>query len=141
MSMLGFSKTTSQVMERLKEMGRRSFASYMKRMESQEALVRSGNILPKVDLEHCVLEYGELAEICRKKKGYGTWYQDLYGKIESDVRTGWGRQIGRDGLEVYRQEVYRQERVPVSITCCKRRRRTPAVSVLESAITAAGYRI
>ena len=66
--MLGFSKTTSQVMERLKEMGRRSFASYMKRMESQEALVRSGNILPKVDLEHCVLEYGELAEICRKKK-------------------------------------------------------------------------
>ena len=31
--------------------------------------------------------------------------------------------------------------VPVSITCCKRRRRTPAVSVLESAITAAGYRI
>ena len=88
MSMLGFSKTTSQVMERLKEMGRRSFASYMKRMESQEALVRSGNILPKVDLEHCVLEYGELAEICRKKKGYGKWYQELYGKIESDVRTG-----------------------------------------------------
>lgn len=88
MSMLGFSKTTSQVMERLKEMGRRSFASYMKRMESQEVLVRSGNILPKVDLEHCVLEYGELAEICRKKKGYGKWYQDLYGRIESDVRTG-----------------------------------------------------
>lgn len=39
-------------------------------------------------MEHCVLEYGELAEICRKKKGYGKWYQDLYGKIESDVRTG-----------------------------------------------------
>ena len=75
-------------MERLKEMGRRSFASYMKRMESQEVLVRSGNILPKVDLEHCVLEYGELVEICRKKKGYGKWYQDLYGRIESDVRTG-----------------------------------------------------
>ena len=31
--------------------------------------------------------------------------------------------------------------IHITITCCKRRRRTPAVSVLESAITAAGYRI
>ena len=23
-----------------------------------------------------------------EKNGYGKWYQDLYGKIESDVRTG-----------------------------------------------------
>ncbi len=60
MSMLGFSKTARHVMERLKEIGRQSFASYMKRMEDREALVRSGNILPK----------------------------DLYGKMESEVRKG-----------------------------------------------------
>ncbi|MFR5011908.1 MAG: hypothetical protein ACLTDI_13640 [Acutalibacteraceae bacterium] len=137
-------------------------------MESQEALVRSRKYPAQGGLGTLRAGVRELAEICRKKKGYGKWYQDLYGRIESDVRTGamnypqatlepdgchadvsgitspvvmvisfappyypafhsdrLGRQIGRDGLEVYRkevyrQEVYRQERGAVSITRCEK---------------------
>ena len=44
MSMLGFSKPARHVMERLKEIGRQSFASYMKRMEDREASLLFGPI-------------------------------------------------------------------------------------------------
>ena len=43
--------------------------------------------------------------------------------------TRWGRQTRRAG-----PAVYRQGRGPVSITCCKRRQRTPAASAWESAL-------
>lgn len=88
MSMLGFARSSEDVMRRLKEIGRESFASYLKRMERQAAQAAQGSELPKVDLDHCVMEYRELAERCGKKKGYKDWYGEMYGRIQEKVRAG-----------------------------------------------------
>lgn len=71
MSMLGFAKTPEKILVRLKELGRESFRDYLERMKRQRDLAGSGEPLPEVCLERCVLEYGELVELCRRKDGVG----------------------------------------------------------------------
>ncbi len=90
MSMLGFNKTADSVTARLKEIGRESFSSYLKRMEAQEACVKSGDILPKVDMDRCVMEYGQLVDVCHKRHGEeaGKWFRDLYETAQARIRSG-----------------------------------------------------
>ena len=90
MSMLGFGKTADSVMGRLKEIGREAFSSYMERMEAREAAVRSGAVLPDVDLSCCVMEYGELVRLCHERHGEeaGTWFRALYEDAGERIRLG-----------------------------------------------------
>lgn len=70
-------------------MGGGPFASlYEMDGEPRKPWVKSGNIPPKVNLEHCVSRKLQEAEICRKKKDVGNEPQDLLRKNKSDVRTG-----------------------------------------------------
>ena len=106
MSMLGFSKTPEEILKRLKKLGRESFKDYLERMKRQKNQTGSKEKLPEVCLESCVLEYGELMELCRKKGESGhdgagknatgsepggsfdEWYQGLHERIGAELERG-----------------------------------------------------
>ena len=91
MSVLGFEKDAKSLMERLKHLGKEAFSSYIKRMEEQKnALGITVQGIPESDCK--VMEYRELAELCKQKHGgeafsrwQKTWQEDAGEKIRSGV--------------------------------------------------------
>ncbi len=69
MSMLGFGKTADSVMGRLRRLGGRHFPLIWNGWRPGRQRLRSGAVLPDVDLSCCVMEYGELVRLCHERHG------------------------------------------------------------------------
>lgn len=95
-SLLSFSSTPEEILEKLKRCGTEAVSRYLKKMErlESELLKKSGRGTEAVQADQkgecLVLGFGELLTLCREKKEgqFDEFYSGLYGTIKKEVSEG-----------------------------------------------------